>query len=94
MLAAVIAVYLLYAFIGLMLVRLIVDYVMIFARSFRPSGVAAALLEIAYSVTDPPLKALRRVLPPIRLGSVSLDLSFLVVFIVASVLLSIAESHS
>lgn len=94
MIAAVVAVYVLYVFIGLMLVRLVVDYVMMFARGFRPTGVVAAMLELAYSVTDPPLKALRRVLPPLRLGSVALDLSFLVVFIVASVLLSVVSGYA
>jgi len=90
---AVVAVYVLWAFIALMFVRLIIDYVMMFARSWRPSGAVAAVLEIAYTVTDPPLKALRRVLPPLRLGAVALDLSFLVVFIVAYALLRVAYSY-
>ena len=37
------------------------------------------LLEVVYSITDPPIKALRRVIPPLRLGNVALDLSFLIV---------------
>jgi YggT family protein len=91
--AAVVAVYVLWAFIALMFVRLIIDYVMMFARSWRPAGPVAALLEIAYTVTDPPLKALRRVLPPLRLGAVAVDLSFIVVFIVAYALLRVAYSY-
>jgi YggT family protein len=90
---AVVAVYVLWAFIALMFVRLIVDYVMMFARSWRPAGPVAAMLEIAYTVTDPPLKALRRVLPPLRLGAVAVDLSFIVVFIVAYALLRVAYSY-
>jgi YggT family protein len=52
-----------------------------FARNWRPSGPIVLLLEAIYSVTDPPLKALRRVIPPLRLGSVAIDLGFLVLII-------------
>jgi len=92
--AAIIAVYVLYVFLGLLLVRLIMDYVMMFARSFRPSGVLAAGLEVAYSVTDPPLRALRRVLPPLRLGSVAVDLAFMVLFFAAVILLYIVSPYA
>jgi YggT family protein len=91
---ATIALYLLYIFVGLMFVRLIVDWTMVFARSWRPAGAVAAVLEIAYSVTDPPLRALRRVLPPLRLGSVAIDLAFIVVFIVAYVLISVVSNYT
>ena len=57
-------------FFILLIARLVFDYVMMFARSWRPSGVAAVGLEVVYSVTDPPLKALRRVIPPLRLGEI------------------------
>ena len=91
---ATIALYLLYIFVGLMFVRLIVDWTMVFARNWRPTGLVAAVLEIAYSVTDPPLRALRRVLPPLRLGSVAIDLAFIVVFIVAYVLISVVSNYT
>jgi YggT family protein len=92
--AAIIATYLLYALVGLLLVRLVMDYVMIFARSFRPTGVAAALLEVAYSATDPPLRALRRFIPPLKLGNVSVDLSFIVLFIAAWVLIDVIAPYT
>jgi YggT family protein len=87
--AADIGIYVLYVVLGLLFLRLIMDYVMMFARSFRPSGALAAILELAYSVTDPPLRALRRVIPPLRLGGVAVDLSFIVLFIVCYVLLQV-----
>ncbi|MFL6238414.1 MAG: YggT family protein [Actinomycetes bacterium] len=65
----------------LLLARLVFDYVFVFARRWRPSGPIVLLLEAIYSVTDPPLKALRRVIPPLRLGGLSLDLGFLVLII-------------
>ena len=76
----------------LLLFRLIMEYVFLLARSFRPTGVVAIALEIAYSVTDPPLKALRRVLPPLRIGQVIIDLSFIVVFLVVSILIGQAQA--
>lgn len=79
-------------FIILLIIRLIFEYVFIFARSYRPSGPVAILLEAVYTVTDPPLRAVRRVLPPLRIGNISLDLAFIVVIIVASILRSVALS--
>ena len=73
----------------MLIVRLVFEWVFVFARSFRPSGALAMVLEVVYSATDPPLKALRRVLPPLRLGQVQLDLAFIVLFIVVSVLRSV-----
>jgi len=80
---------LLWFFIALLWIRFVVDWVQVFARSWTPRGPLLVLLEVVYSITDPPIKALRRVIPPLRLGSVSLDLSFLIVMIGAYVLLRI-----
>jgi len=91
---AVIALYLLYIFLGLLIVRLIVDWTMVFARNWRPTGAVAAILEVAYSVTDPPLRALRRVIPPLRLGSFALDLAFIVVFVVVGALISVVSTYT
>ncbi len=76
----------LWVFIGMLWVRFIVDWVQIFARSWSPHGVVLVLLEAVYSVTDPPIKALRRVIPPLRIGNFALDLSFVIVMISAYVL--------
>ncbi|MCW2776835.1 MAG: hypothetical protein JWN17_560 [Frankiales bacterium] len=78
----------LYVFLVLLIFRLIMEYVFMLARSFTPAGPVAMALELMYSVTDPPLKALRRVIPPLRIGSVSLDLGFLVLFFVVKILIS------
>jgi YggT family protein len=76
-------------FFILLLVRLVLDWVMVFARSWRPTGVALVVAEVTFSVTDPPLKLLRRIIPPLRIGAVSLDLAFLVLFLLCSVGLSL-----
>jgi YggT family protein len=82
---------LLTAFIWLLWIRFIVDWVQVFARSWSPSGPLLVVLEVVYSTTDPPIKALRRVIPPLRLGSVALDLSFLIVIISAYLLRTVVE---
>lgn len=82
-----VVVVLLWAFIGLLWVRFVVDWVQVFARSWQPRGVLLVVLEVVYSVTDPPIKALRRLIPPLRIGSIALDLSFLIVLLGAYVLL-------
>jgi YggT family protein len=82
------AYFVLLVFFILLIARLVFDYVMMFARSWRPSGVAAVGLEVVYSVTDPPLKALRRVIPPLRLGNFSIDLGFMVLLFAVYLLMS------
>jgi YggT family protein len=75
-------VYILTIFLVLLVARMVMDYVFMFARSYQPKGPAVVALEMLYSCTDPPLKFLRRFIPPLRLGGVSLDLSFLVLFVI------------
>ena len=84
--------YLLPVFLVMLFLRLIFEYVFLLARNFRPSGLLVLLLELIYTVTDPPLKALRRVLPPLRIGGVSLDLAFLVLFILVTILRGVVRS--
>ena len=81
----------LWAFIALLWVRFVFDWVQVFARSWSPSGPLLVLLEIVYSVTDPPIKALRRVIPPLRLGSVAIDVSFFLVLVGAYLLLRLNQ---
>ena len=79
----------LWTFIGLLWIRFIIDWVQIFARSWEPRGVLLVILEIVYSITDPPIKALGRVIKPIRIGNFALDLSFILVMILAYVALAV-----
>ena len=79
----------LWFFFLLLIGRLVLDYIQMFARSWRPRGPLLVVAEIVYTITDPPLKALRRVIPPLRIGSVALDLGFLIVMIGAYVLLRV-----
>jgi YggT family protein len=79
-------------FLILLFARFIVDWVMVLARSWRPSGIVAAGLEVVYTTTDPPLKAIRKVIPPLNLGSIRLDLGFMVLLIAVVILRNITQS--
>lgn len=79
--------FVLLVFLIFLIFRLVMEYVFLLARSYRPSGIVAIALELTYTVTDPPLKALRRVLPPLRIGQVSLDLGFIVLFLLVNLVL-------
>ena len=76
-------------FIVLLFVRLIVDWIQMFARSWTPRGPVLVILEGVYTVTDPPVKALRKVIPPLRLGGVALDLSFVALLLICYILLTL-----
>ena len=69
--------------------RLVLDWIQAFARDWRPKGITLVLAEAVYTVTDPPLRALRRVIPPLRIGQVQLDLAFMILFIVTLLLLQL-----
>ena len=80
---------LLFFFIALLWIRFVVDWVQVFARRWEPHGPLLVALEGVYTATDPPIVALRRVIPPLRIGSVDLDLSFLLVMVTAWLLLRV-----
>jgi len=75
-----------FLFLLALIARLVLDWVQAFARDWRPSGPVLVAAEGVYSVTDPPLKALRRVIPPLRIGAIQIDLAFTVLFIVVLIL--------
>ena len=76
-------------FFILLIGRLVVDWIQVFARDWRPRGVVLVVAEAVYTVTDPPLRALRKVIPPLTLGSVRLDLAFMVLMFLCWVLLAV-----
>lgn len=76
-------------FILIMWVRLIFDLVMSFNRGWRPHGPAVVIAEVAFTITDPPIKAVRRVVPPLRLGELTLDFAWTIVLLAAIILSSV-----
>jgi YggT family protein len=82
--------YALYLYIVLILARIVLEWTRQFARSWRPAGAAAIGVELVYTMTDPPIRALRRLVPPLKLGTVSLDLSVIILLIVLIALRQVA----
>jgi len=82
---------LLWVYYILVIARLVVEITRQFARAWRPAGVAAIGVEMVYLSTDPPLRAIRRVCPPVRIGSVSLDLSVMILLLAILALRTVAS---
>jgi YggT family protein len=79
--------YVLWVYLLFLIGRLILSWIQAFSRSWHPTGVVLVIAEAVYTATDPPLRLLRRYIPTVRLGTVALDLSFMVLFLVILVLL-------
>jgi YggT family protein len=82
----------LFVYYLLVIARLVVETTRSFARTWRPAGATAVGLELIYVATDPPMKLLRRLIPPLRMGGMSLDLSVLVLLIAIAVMRGILGS--
>lgn len=76
-------------FFLMMWARFILDLVRMLARQWRPRGLGLVLAEAVYTVTDPPIKLVRRVVPPLRVGGAALDFAWSIVMLVVLVLISI-----
>ena len=73
----------------LLLARLVLEWIQSYAREYRPAGLALVLFEVVYTLTDPPVMLLRRLIPPVRIGAVSLDLSLMILLLVGWILLRV-----
>ena len=81
--------YVLTIYLVVLIGRMIFSWVQAFARDWHPTGILLVIAESIFTITDPPLKLLRRFIPTVRLGMVALDLSFMVLFIVILFLLEV-----
>lgn len=84
----------LWLFLLTLIARVVIDLLQIFARDFRPSGLVLLLFEAVFTITDPPLKLLRRFIPPVRIGAVAFDLAILVLFIGTQVLIAVVRGFA
>lgn len=82
---------LLYLFWVCLIGRIIVEFIRSFARDWQPKGFLVILLELLFTVTDPPVKLLRRLIPPVRLGQVRLDLSIMLLMLIVFVLIEVVS---
>jgi YggT family protein len=83
--------FILLIFFIILIGRLVLDWIQVFARDWRPRGFVLVIAEGIYSATDPPLRALRRVLPPLTIGQVQIDLAFIVLFLIVSVAMTLLQ---
>jgi YggT family protein len=81
-----------YLFFIALICRLVLDWIQVLAREWRPRGPILLLAEGVYTVTDPPLKFLRRLIPPLSLGGIRLDLGFLVLILAVSFVLRFLQA--
>ena len=91
-LVKIILYYALWIYLLLLIGRLIVSWIQSFSPDWKPTGIVLVLAEACFTPTDPPLRLLRRYLRPVRIGSVALDLSYTLLFLVIIVLLSVVNS--
>lgn len=80
----------LWLYFVILLARFVIDLVSMLSRSWEPKGVVLLLCEAVFTVTDPPLKLLRKLIPPLKIGGVALDLSFLVLIILLQIAIQLA----
>lgn len=69
-------------YITVLIARAVLDWISVLSRDFRPRGFVLIIANLLYTLTDPPLRALRRVIPPLRLGAVALDMGFIVLLLI------------
>ncbi|HZA94356.1 MAG TPA: YggT family protein, partial [Gemmatimonadales bacterium] len=76
----------LWVFLLLLFARMILSWVPVLVRDWEPRGPMLVVAEIIYSITDPPLRMLRKVLRPVRIGNIMLDLAFIGLTIIVLIL--------
>ncbi|MFD4293982.1 YggT family protein [Rhodococcus sp. NPDC058505] len=83
--------FVLFVFWLLLIGRIIVEFIRTFARDWRPTGFVVVVLEAIFTVTDPPIKLLRRLIPSISLGGIRLDLSIMVLLFIVFILMQVTQ---
>jgi len=79
-------------YILVLLARLVLEWVPFFNREWRPKGVGLIAAEIVYTITDPPIRLFRRLIPPLRVGAIAIDFGFALTMLLCFVLLSITRA--
>ncbi|NHU84403.1 YggT family protein [Kocuria sp. JC486] len=75
----------------IVLARFVLEMVTSWARNWRPRGAVLVLASVVYGVTDPVFKPLRRLIPPLQMGGIALDLSALILIFGLSLLQSLVR---
>ncbi|GAA4197357.1 YggT family protein [Microbacterium oryzae] len=81
---------LLYIFV--LFARLVLEYIPMFNREWRPKGAVLVLAEVVYTLTDPPIRMFRKVIPPLRVGGIAIDFAFALTMLICFILLSVTRT--
>ncbi|AEV75049.1 putative integral membrane protein [Mycolicibacterium rhodesiae NBB3] len=80
----------LFVFWLLLIARIVVEFIRSFSRDWQPKGATVVILELIMTVTDPPVKLLRRLIPQLTIGAVRFDLSIMVLLLAAFIGMQLA----
>ncbi len=78
-------------YVLVLIVRLVLEYIPMFNRSWRPTGAGLVAAETVYTITDPPIRFFRRLVPPLRIGSIALDFGFMLTMLSVFILMTIVR---
>ena len=84
--------YVINVYVFILILRVVLDWVQILARDWRPRGIILVLANLIYALTDPPARFFGRLIPPLRIGGLALDMGFMVLFILLFVVQRVAVS--
>jgi YggT family protein len=80
-----------FLYVLLLLGRMLIGWIMALSPDWKPRGVSLVIIEACYSATDPPVRALRRVLPPVHFGHARFDLALPVLVLLCYVVLYLLQ---
>ena len=83
---------LLFLYVLVLLARLVLEYIPMFNRGWRPKGAGLIAAEVVFTVTDPPIKLLRRFIPPLRIGGLAIDFGFALTMLLVFVLMGVTRA--
>lgn len=79
-------------YVLVLIARLVLDYIPLFNRQWRPKGAGLVVAEAVYTVTDPPIRFFRRLIPPLRIGTLAIDFGFALTMLVVLILMSVVRA--
>lgn len=79
-------------YVLVLLARLVLEWIPFFNREWRPKGGGLVAAEVIYTVTDPPIRLFRRIIPPLRVGAIAIDFGFALTMLLCFVLLAITRA--
>ncbi len=83
---------LLFLYVLVLLARLVLEYIPMFNRGWRPKGAGLIAAEVVFTVTDPPIKLFRRFIPPLRIGGLAIDFGFALTMLLVFVLMGVTRA--